>query len=759
MVADALRTRRTGLEHLDRRAARALRLPGADAPCPARGDRAGAGRRARDARGAALARTPGRSRDAAVGAAGAGPRDRRARRRARWSTPLLAWLRLYRADSSFADQPEALLEAARGVLVHGGSEAPALLASLAQDGRAQSRARRGHRAACSRPRDRRACRRARRPRSSPAKRRAAARQLAQEASTRVFAEHIDDLRACAIDETRPQPAARAGAHRVHRRERRRDARAQLRAEHAGARGLPVPQGRGLSLSAFPQRSPGRRVRLRAAPRASSRKRPRRTARAPFWDFYAAKADAAQTAAPEGEPWWRSHQWLAPPMTRAQRAGSRGYERRVKPAAQHRAARAPAAAAPATAAAEPARRCARERTAAPMPLHRRARARRVVGAAAPAAAGSGEAEWWVQRTRSQRDGRSSRRPHLDRSQRALGFDQRAHDLARRALRNADGALGPSASGCTRGASRRSARRAPRIGAWRQVEQCMGAIASARATGRACAQAARTTSRASTGARSAQISASTASEAQRAQRAGRRAAQDRRSVAPRASSATSTPRPATARRAHERAAGRIQLQRLRAGMQPARAPPANPACMRASPAQHQVDGRHRFVEARNVVRGRAGLEAVLDALAREQHAPRARATAGATRPRPRDGSPAALDQPQPDRSARGIADRDRALVRRHVELAVGEQRVAQGALRAAHADSMRATRRPRSRSGTRRLAASRAARRCCGALEREQRARERHRRAIDSIRSGVRAARSRAPNYRAESRTRSARRAAQ
>ena len=48
--------------------------------------------------------------------------------------PLFALLRLYRADSTFADQPEALIEAARGVLVHGGPAGAQRLAELMRDG-------------------------------------------------------------------------------------------------------------------------------------------------------------------------------------------------------------------------------------------------------------------------------------------------------------------------------------------------------------------------------------------------------------------------------------------------------------------------------------------------------------------------------------------------------------------------------------------------------------------------------------------------
>jgi hypothetical protein len=52
--------------------------------------------------------------------------------------PLLAFLRLYRSDSSFEGAPDALIEAARGVLKHGGAEGSAQLASVTGDGRAHA---------------------------------------------------------------------------------------------------------------------------------------------------------------------------------------------------------------------------------------------------------------------------------------------------------------------------------------------------------------------------------------------------------------------------------------------------------------------------------------------------------------------------------------------------------------------------------------------------------------------------------------------
>lgn len=48
--------------------------------------------------------------------------------------PLYAFLRLYRADSTFAEQPDALIEAARGIVVHGGQAGVEKLGALLHDG-------------------------------------------------------------------------------------------------------------------------------------------------------------------------------------------------------------------------------------------------------------------------------------------------------------------------------------------------------------------------------------------------------------------------------------------------------------------------------------------------------------------------------------------------------------------------------------------------------------------------------------------------
>jgi hypothetical protein len=47
---------------------------------------------------------------------------------------LYAFLRMYRADSTFAEQPDALIEAARGILVHGGQAGVEKLGALLHDG-------------------------------------------------------------------------------------------------------------------------------------------------------------------------------------------------------------------------------------------------------------------------------------------------------------------------------------------------------------------------------------------------------------------------------------------------------------------------------------------------------------------------------------------------------------------------------------------------------------------------------------------------
>lgn len=228
-------------------------------------------------------------------------------------TPLLDWLRLYRNDSSFADQPEALIEAARGVLVHGGSEGPALLASIAQDGRANPALASGIASLLAPATAATAA--APPPETVAAKVEPLPEKLAQEAIDSVFAEHIDDLRACAIDEIGRNPQL-----------------AQLRiafiaesngATHALSFAPNTPElvdclYAKVSAYRFPHFRSGRQV---AAYTFSLR--PREQPQAPaedgaehhFWDFYAAKADPAQPW-PEGEPWWRTHQWLAPMLERS-----------------------------------------------------------------------------------------------------------------------------------------------------------------------------------------------------------------------------------------------------------------------------------------------------------------------------------------------------------------------------------------------------------------------------------------------------------
>jgi hypothetical protein len=228
-------------------------------------------------------------------------------------TPLLDWLRLYRNDSSFAEQPDALLEAARGVLVHGGSEGPALLASITQDGRAGA-ALAGGIASLLVPR---AAQPVLGAAVAPATPKAAPlpEKLTQEAIDSVFAEHIDDLRACAIDEIGRNPEL-----------------ARLRiafiaesdgATHALSFAPNTPElvdclYSKVAAYRFPHFRAGRQVatysfvvRAREQPTSPADDGGQHN----FWDFYAAKADAAALP-PETEPWWRSHQWLAPMIERS-----------------------------------------------------------------------------------------------------------------------------------------------------------------------------------------------------------------------------------------------------------------------------------------------------------------------------------------------------------------------------------------------------------------------------------------------------------
>jgi hypothetical protein len=223
--------------------------------------------------------------------------------------PLLSFLRLYRADSSFAAQPEALLEAARGVLVHGGDAGPELVASVLRDGRASAALAAGI-AALSQPAsatsaaDEAALAAAGPSQAIPAK-------LTQEAVNATFAEHIDDLRGCIIDELGRNPKlallriafiaeSDGSTHALHFAPNTKELVDCLYPKVAAYR--------------FPRFGAGREVASYVvAVRAGSEQpvaTPPSAGEGHWWDGNAAHARPEPTTH-AGEPWWRSQQPLAP----------------------------------------------------------------------------------------------------------------------------------------------------------------------------------------------------------------------------------------------------------------------------------------------------------------------------------------------------------------------------------------------------------------------------------------------------------------
>jgi outer membrane protein assembly factor BamB len=258
--------------------------------------------------------------------------------------PLLAFVRLYRADSSFAEQPEALIEAARGVLAHGREQGPALLASLVQDGRAGSAVSSGIAALWpsaqvpSAGADGTAA-----PAVQPAP--ALPEKLTQDAVNATFTEHVDELRACIIEELARNP--KLALLRV----------AFIAESDGSTHALSfAPNSSALvdclypkiAAYRFPRFRSGREVEsyvISVRPNAEQpTRKPADEEDAHWWDFYAARARAPGPAAP-AIPWWQSQQPLAAP------AGPSAEANATQSAAPATAAPAPSVGAPATVAAQ------------------------------------------------------------------------------------------------------------------------------------------------------------------------------------------------------------------------------------------------------------------------------------------------------------------------------------------------------------------------------------------------------------------------
>ena len=169
--------------------------------------------------------------------------------------PLLAFLRLYRADSAFAREPEALVAAARGVLALAGTEGPARIAEVMKGAAVNAELAQGI-AALLAP--------ARASATAPVVASAAPApvtpapptRLSQAAVNATFAEHIDDLRGCILDELARTPEL-SQVRVAFIAESDGSAHAfQLRAQQRELRRLRLSQGRQLSLSTLPRRARG-----------------------------------------------------------------------------------------------------------------------------------------------------------------------------------------------------------------------------------------------------------------------------------------------------------------------------------------------------------------------------------------------------------------------------------------------------------------------------------------------------------------------
>lgn len=222
--------------------------------------------------------------------------------------PLMAFLRLYRADSTFAKEPEALLAAARGVLALSGAEGPARIAEVAK-GAAVSPEIAGRLAALlAPPKPAAAAPHVASAAPAPASPALPAR-LTQAAVNATFAEHIDDLRGCILDEfTRNAELAQV--------------RVAFIAESDGSAHAFsfVPNSPEFVDCAYPKvagyrfpRFSGNRevfryvIALRTKEPAPA---PERQGEGPWWQFYAVQAPQA-VASTGGSPWWRSQQRVVP----------------------------------------------------------------------------------------------------------------------------------------------------------------------------------------------------------------------------------------------------------------------------------------------------------------------------------------------------------------------------------------------------------------------------------------------------------------
>jgi hypothetical protein len=226
--------------------------------------------------------------------------------------PLAAWLRLYRADSSFAADPEPLLEAARGIALHGAGSGRALLASLltpeapAHAALSAEVERLLHPPADSAPE------------APPAELAAASSvaplpdKLSQEAVAETFAPHTAELRSC-IDEQRTRTPELARVRVVF-----------IAESDGGTHSLsfaPSPPALvdclypKVASYRFPRFENGRQVASYTITAGEVEAEPvpdegAARSEAPWWSWYATHGRRAQ-APSTTYPWWHSRQPLAP----------------------------------------------------------------------------------------------------------------------------------------------------------------------------------------------------------------------------------------------------------------------------------------------------------------------------------------------------------------------------------------------------------------------------------------------------------------
>jgi len=219
--------------------------------------------------------------------------------------PLAAFLRLYRADSSFAAQPDALLEAARGILAHAKESGPLVLRAVAGDGRATPALARGVAALLDAAHAQRLPALAlEAPGTGPASA-PLPRKLSPQAVAATFAEHEQELRPCVAAELERNPKlgqvrlafiaeSDGSTHALSITPNTPALQDCLYAKVASYRFPRFRAGRELESFVILVHKPAP-TEPHAGDVAQGEER--------FWDFYAARARSSA----RGSPWWLSQQ--------------------------------------------------------------------------------------------------------------------------------------------------------------------------------------------------------------------------------------------------------------------------------------------------------------------------------------------------------------------------------------------------------------------------------------------------------------------